>query len=201
MAQADVNAETYLYQSWLLGIQGQAEQSQLALNLSLTRDNHLPSALIAKLWLMHASGRLEQAMAYGLSLAGQYSLPPRFYSVLAVVLSHAGQQAKARVFADMALDMAADSLPEQVHHAMVLSASEPQRAQHLLADWMEEARMRYRCPALLAVLALDLHDVAAARSLFVLAHQQGCAWLPLVSISPRVKQFLAQQCPELERVS
>jgi DNA-binding winged helix-turn-helix (wHTH) protein/tetratricopeptide (TPR) repeat protein len=194
----DVHAETYLYQAWWLGMKGDAEQSQLALNLGLTRDSHLPAALIAKLWLLHASGRTDDAVAYGLSLAGQYSLPPRFFSVLAVVLSDAGQHAKARAFADMALDMAADSLPEQIFHARVMCSYEPARARQRLAFWMEEARMRYRCPALLALLALDLDDLHSARTLFLLAHQQNCAWLPLVRISERVAAFLAA-APELEQ--
>lgn len=191
--QPEASAEVYLYQALQLSIQGAFEYALQALNHCLTLDGHLPAALILKLWLLHAMDRSDEALAYGLSLAGQRSLPPRFYSVLALLLSHAGQPAKAIAYANMALEMAPDSLPEQIHHAMVECARAPERTQQRLALWREQAEARYRCPGLLAALALDLNDTQAVRALLILARQQHCVWLPLVSVSPRMARFLAQE--------
>lgn len=196
LSQADAAAELFLYHALQLTTQGDFEHAEQVLRVGLAKDGNLVPAQIHRLWLLNAMGRSDDAVAYGLSLAGQRSMPPRFHSVLAMILQQSGQQAKAQAYANLALERSPTSLPEQIQSTMVLAASEPASARQKLKLWSSEAQLHYRCPALLACLALCLGENSQVDALLDLAHQQACVWLPLVRVSPRMQHFLGAQSPK-----
>lgn len=196
LSQADAAVELYLYYALQLTTQGDFEHAEQVLSLGLAKDGNLVPAQIHRLWLLNAMGRTDDAVAYGLSLAGQRSMPPRFHSVLAMVLQQSGQQAKAQAYANLALERTPTSLPEQIQSAMVLAASDPEAARKKLMHWCSEAQQHYRCPALLACLALCLGNDRQVDALLDLAYQQDCIWLSLVRVSPRMQLFLGTQSPK-----
>lgn len=196
-AHPQASAEVHLYHALALYAEGDCERSLQVLNVCLARDGHLPPALMLKLRLLSALGRDDEAIACGLGLATQRMLTPRLHGVLALVFLHSGQFARAQSYVDQALAFDRASLPEQIFHALVLSQSDPAAAAHKLKGWQEEVLDRYRCPALLTLLALSLGMEAEALSLLALAREQRCVWLPLVRSQAALEAFVARQ-PSLE---
>jgi len=182
-------AELYLYHAVQLCIQGDFERSNQALNTCLTRDSQLAPAQLFKLWLLHLMGRSAEALQFGLTCAEMGGQTPRFYGVLSVVLADADRFDEADHFAQQALEIAPSMLPERIHHAMVQARGDQATARSALFVWAEEAQSRYRCPGLLAALALRLGEEALAAQLVRLAREQRCVWLPLMRVTPAMVRF------------
>jgi hypothetical protein len=192
----NASAELHLYHAIQLSIAGDFAASHRALHTCIARDGRLAPAQLFKLWLLYVMGRTEEAVAFGLAQVTLGESSARFYGVLAVVLARAGQLADAERYAALTLEKAPTGLPEIVHHAMVQCWIEPQGARHLLWQLAEEARLRYRCPGLLAALALQLGERALVATLLRLAGQQRCVWLPFVRVSPQMAEFIRRSRQE-----
>lgn len=194
--QPGAAAELYLYSAMQLCMQGQFEQSHQQLSICLARDAELAPAQMFKLWLFDLMGRQEEAVGIALAQETAIQHSPGFYSVLALVLVHAGQIAQARRYADLALAQGRITLPERIMQAIVQSFTDAAAARDALLRWSGEARTCYRCPGLLALLALQLNDTERVAQLAALARTQQCVWWPLVRVSARMTAFLAHQQEE-----
>lgn len=194
--QPGAAAELYLYSAMQLCMQGQFEQSHQQLSICLARDAELAPAQMFKLWLFDLMGRQEEAIGIALAQDPAIQHTPGFYSVLAMVLVHAGQIAQARRYAGLALEQGRATQPERIMHAIVQCFTDAAAAREALLRWRGEAHARYRCPGLLALLALQLDDVGLVRELAALARAQHCVWWPLVRVAPRMAAFLSHQQEE-----
>lgn len=191
------SAEHYLYQAMCVTLRGDAERGYQLINACLMQDSYLAPAQLFKLWLLYIMGRGEEAVSFGQIIIRQGGQSPRFYGVLAVVLGSLGRVDEAQAYATQSMEMAPAAMPELIHYAMVQSLSDrgPQRV--LLRQLADEAESHYRCPGLLASLALELGEDVLLHRLLQLAVHQRCVWLPFVRVSPRMAAFIAREAGAL----
>lgn len=193
------NGEHHLYLGMHLCAQGALEPALRQMELCLARDGDVAMAAVLRLWLQLALGRHTDATAQALLDAQGSERSPLFYSVLAWGLAEAGDAERAALYANVALESAPASLPERILHATVQALHDPTPAlADTLGRWVGEAQARYRCPGLLANLALSLNDLPRVRSLVSLAREQRCLWWPLVRVLPRMAALRAAE-PRLEQ--
>jgi transcriptional regulator HilA, main transcriptional regulator of SPI1 len=195
-AEASGNApgELYLYLGLYWCAQGELELALQQMDLCLVRADDVALARIFRLWFMLALGRHAEALDGALQDGAALESSPLLCSVLAWGLAENGDVGRATLYADMSIENAPASLPERILHATVQAVSgAASSGRDLLNRWTGEARARYRCPGLLANLALTLGDPALARTLIGFAREQRCLWWPMVRVMPRMAAFLAAE--------
>jgi hypothetical protein len=118
-----------------------------------------------------------------------------------LVLVSLGVHDQAHLQVGLAMPVVPANLPERIVQLWVGALSrQPGDAVEQLSRWRSEARIRYRCPGLLACLALALGDEDGARVLIRLASEQRCLWWPLVRGLPPMSRFLLGLSSEACRI-
>jgi DNA-binding winged helix-turn-helix (wHTH) protein/Tfp pilus assembly protein PilF len=197
-ASAGAPGELYFYLGLHLCAQGELTQALEQMDICLARDGDVALVHVFRLWLQLALGQSVEALAEALRDLDAFDRPPLYLSVLAWGLAEAGDEQQAGLYANMALETAPASLPERIFHATVQAVGEGHPgARSMLSRWVGEVHARYRCPGLLANLALSLGELAQVRMLAQLARDQRCMWWPLVRVMPRMAAFLATE-PQIE---